>query len=120
MDVVYIIAIVFGGIFLLLFLICIILWGLAIKRNTARFAAIEEMYASDNLNKMEYDNAFYDDDVADMIYGTAVDTQVTIDEVLTERRAKAAALSAEESVFGKIESEGLEEVTGNYNPDDDK
>lgn len=118
MELIYIVSIVVGSIFGLLVLICIALAAIREQKSENRMAAIRKMYAAPDLNKMEYDTAFYDDDIADMLFGNQpVEKQVTIEEVLTEKNTFNQT-AQQESVFSKIDVEGLEEITGNYNPDD--
>lgn len=118
MSLLYIVSIVVGGIFGLMILICIALTAIREQKNETRMAAIEKMYASPDLNKMEYDTAFYDDEIADLLFGSQpVEKQVTIEDVLTEKNS-VNQTAQQESVFSKIDVEGLEEITGNYNPDD--
>lgn len=110
----YIVAIVAGGLFLLLFFVFLIV--MAHRRNVEKQlqARLDEVYSDKNLVKMEYDFAVYDEETSKMITETRAvsEKQVTIYDVLTDGK-----LTPPEEVFGKIESEGMEEITGNYKPD---
>ena len=118
MDVLYIVSIIIGGLFVLLFFSFLIAYARNEAKEKSRMAAIEKMYQSDDLLKMEYDNAVYDDETAALLFGGAnFERQVTIDEVLTEKRASVSAQSVEDSVFVKLDAEGIEEITGNYEPE---
>lgn len=108
----YIVAIAAGSIFLLLFMIFIILSVYKHKAEARIQESLEKQYADENLAKMEYDFAVYDEETARMLSGedNKPVTQVSIYDVLSEDLAQP------EEVFGKIENDGLEEITGNYKP----
>ena len=113
MELDYLVAIVVGGVFVLFFLIFLVLAAYREQKHEERMALIEKTYASPELLKMEYDTAFYDDEVADKLFGgNRVETQVTIEDVLTDKSLNQSL--QQESVFSKIDVEGLEEITGNY------
>ena len=113
MDPKYIVAIVTGGIFLILFIVFIIIFAHKRKTEARLQARLEQEYSDENLAKMEYDFAVYDEETAKILSGAVEKpvTQVSIYDVLSEDLAQP------EEVFGKIESEGMEEITGNYKPD---
>ncbi len=109
----YIVAITAGGIFLILFLVFIILAAHRQKVEKRLQERLDKEYSNENLAKMEYDFANYDDETVKMLSADSEksETQVTIYDVLSEELAQP------EEVFGKIESEGMEEITGNYKPE---
>lgn len=112
MDPKYIVAIVAGGVFLVLFIVFIIVSAYRRKIEARLQARIAKEYSDENLAKMEYDFAVYDEETVKLLSGAAEIpvTQVSIYDVLSEDLAQP------EEVFGKIESEGMEEITGNYKP----
>lgn len=109
----YIVAISVGGLYLLIFFIYIIVACKKQKREKALNSRLAAAYSDEELVKMEYDFAVYDEETSRMLSGgkPAGERQVTIDDVLSGSEPDDAA------VFGKIETEGMEEITGNYKPD---
>lgn len=104
LDVKIIIAISVGGVFLLVFLIFVIMFFVSRNKQQKLQHSIEDMYADKNLAKMEYDFAAYDEETARIMFGTDQDdSQITIDDVLTEAQTAG--------------DEGMEEITGNYKPE---
>lgn len=95
------------GVFVLLLLISAIA---AYRRRTAEFESrklIEKMYSSDKIKKMEYDFVVYDKETERIIANNEhIGSQMTIEEIVGDGR-----------LFDKIESEGIEEITGNYKPE---
>ena len=73
------------------------------KENKLR-RQIEDMYNDENLAKMEYDFASYDDKTERMISTSTAEGQITIDDVIFDNLAN-------------VVDEGMEEITGNYKPD---
>ncbi len=109
MEAQYIVAIVSGGIFLILILTYIILRVIRDKKELREKARISQIYNDEALEKMEYDFAMYDEES---------------DELLNEQSSHEgqAAVNEEpavqhEEVFAKVDSEGMEEITGNYKPE---
>ncbi len=114
MELKYIVAIAAGGLFLLLFLINLLVAAHRRKVERQLQDHLDEVYSDKNLAKMEYDSAVYDEETAKMIakHRQEDEKQVTIYDVLTDGK-----LTPPEEVFGKIENEGMEEITGNYKPE---
>ncbi len=112
MEVEYIVAIVSGGVFLLLLVLYIVMYFRGKKREEMQWENISKMYASRNLVKMKYAFAAYDAETEKIIAEkqSGDDSQITIDDLV---RAEAAA-AAVENVLSNVESEGVEEITGNY------
>ncbi|MDE7453621.1 MAG: hypothetical protein K2N22_04355 [Clostridia bacterium] len=104
----YIVAIIAGSIFLVLILVYIILKIIRDKRALKERARISEVYSDENLAKMDYDFAVYDEELSELLgEGAKREGHTTIDEELD---------TPLEEVFAKVDSEGMEEITGNYQP----
>ena len=76
----------------------------------------DAVYSDPRLAKMEYDIAFYDDDIVRPAAHTEADTQVTIDEVIAG--AEVPAHTAEESAIFTKADDGMEEISGHYEPEE--
>ncbi|MDE6613436.1 MAG: hypothetical protein K2K28_02660, partial [Clostridia bacterium] len=103
-----------GGVFLILLFSFFIVYTVR-RSNYKKFQKqLDEVYLGGNLAKMEYDFAGYDEETEKILARLNTDTekQVTIDDVLSDNKA-----SVPEEVFAKIDSEGLEEITGKYKPE---
>lgn len=100
----YIVAIVALSLFFLLFLIFFVLLSHRRKMEARLQAWLYERYSSKNLSEVDYD------------------TDISDDAALRElqnggRRAESEEVQLKiEEAFNKIEIEGIEEITGNYNP----
>lgn len=96
---------------LILFVILLLISAYIVyRRKTAEYEQrllIEKMYSPNNIVKMEYDFVVYDKETERIIAnrGNTVD-QLTIAEIV-----------GDDELFGKMEGEGVEEITGNYIPD---
>lgn len=91
---------------------------LTVKRRRKEEEAekvLENAYADKNLAKMEYDIAFYDEETYRLMRGNS---QVTMDEIISDNASSEAGAdnqpSAEGAIFAKIDSEGVEEITGRF------
>lgn len=108
----FIATIIIIGTFVLLCLIFMIyaLYKRSVYRR--RQAELTKWYTDENLAKMEYDFAVYDEETERLLEGEAyaADEQVTIEDVLSEDPPS-------EEVFGKVDGESIEEITGNYKPE---
>lgn len=112
MEVQYIIAIVGGGIVVFLLLVYLIVAVRTGKREERRRNYIENMYADKNLAKMEYDFVNFNEEAARILsMHERENGQLTIDDVL------AGINSPNDPIFGKIDNDGPEEITGTYNPE---
>ena len=118
MESVYILMICAAGVFFILVLAYIVYAREKAKTDRLNAQALDEAYSDKNLTKMEYDFAFYDDETYNLLYGKQPG-QVTIDEVLgrnnRDASAEASAQKVEETLFAKIDAEGVEEITGKFN-----
>lgn len=109
MDWKYIFAIViFGVFFVLIFVSFVILEHARLKERKLR-AWISEQYASEDVKKYDYD-AQDEDDLIPEENTTAISDNVseTVEDVKEEHF---------DDSYGKIDFEGIEEITGNYNGD---
>lgn len=104
MEVAFIVAIVAGGLYALLFLIALGLYIYNRSKEHELGRTITQMYNDKNLAKMEYDFATYDPQTARMVSASRADGQLTFDDVIIDN-----AMSPQD--------EGMEEITGNYKPD---
>ena len=101
MEPIFIVAIAVGGVVLLLLLICIYVIAKNHRQAMEKSAELEAVYSDPKLAKMEYDVAFYDDDILRSPQSTE-DKQVTIEDVMSDDE-----LTAEESaIFTKAEGGG--------------
>lgn len=103
----YIFAIVAVGLFFIFFLIFFML--LAYRRNAeAKLQAyIQDFYSDKNLLKIDYDSAA-DENMPQVVEGRRPITAASRDDEETQLKI--------EEVFTKVEVEGIEEITGNYQP----
>ena len=108
-----------AGVFAFLFLLYVITSIVRIRKLHKQRAELQAMYASDKLAKMEYDLASYDEETYKLLNGNKVATQMTLEDVISDGLDTPAvpATTIDETLFEKIESDGLEELTGNYKKD---
>lgn len=113
----YILLICAGGVFLLLvfiYLIYAVEKAKAYKRSKEK---IFKSYLPENLQKMEYDVAFYDKNVFNYGYSREAERQVTIDDILSDDVENMTQVT-EEAVFTQVEDKGVEHIKGNFNSAD--
>ncbi len=119
-----------AALFALLLVIYFVHADAARKRNIDKQIELEKAYTDKNLAKMEYDVAVYDEDaVPAERHAVAV---ASAEEEKGENKAGEPAVaetarasetspalkpSAGEILFGKVDDEGLEEITGDYKGD---
>lgn len=115
MELEYILMICAGGVFLLLVFIYMIYAIEMAKANRRNKEKIYKSYTPENLQKMEYDVAFYDKNVFKYTYAGEADRQVTIDDLLTDEPDNLSQMT-EESVFTQVEDKGMEQITGKFDP----
>ena len=113
MDPVYIVSIVLCAIMLILLIICFYVIAKNHKEEEERQAELEAVYADPNLAKMEYDIAFYEDDSPRP--DSREDRQVTMDEVMGGE-TKNPFTAGESAIFNKVD-DGMEEISGHYEPE---
>lgn len=102
MSVQYIVAIVAGSIFGLLFIIGIVVYFYNKAKQKELWGKIYDMYNDTNLARIDYDFG-YDNEMAHMVSVSRTEGQLTIEDVLFD-----GAISP---------GDEMEEITGNYNPD---
>lgn len=95
MDAVYIIAITISAIIFVLLIACFYVLATRRKEEERQHAELEAVYSDPKLAKMEYDIAFYDDDIV-----------------------RPAAHTAEESAIFTKADDGMEEISGHYEPEE--
>lgn len=107
----YIVAIVALGVFLILFLIFFVLLARRRKMEAKLQAWLHEIYSDDNLIKLDYEDVAGDEtaQTSDRPVRQAAD----VDYVTREESEEVQP----EDAYAKIETEGIEEITGNYNPE---
>lgn len=120
MDTNEILLICAGSLFVLLLIIYIIVAIRKREKNIEEEVMLEAAYADKNLAKMEYDIAFYDVDMFDNQPQEPVRQQMTFDDIQTEQQDDESEQAAEEAIFTRVDDEGVEEITGTYNPENDK
>lgn len=103
MEVRYIIAIATVSLFGLLFLIgiCIYLYNRAKQRTL--WNSITAMYNNGNHTRIDYDYGF-ENETNQMVSTSRAEGQLTIEDIMFDGAVSSA-------------DEGIEEITGNYNPD---
>lgn len=99
----YIIIIVAGSLYALLFFIGLIVYVYGRQKQFEKQRMIEAMYADPGLAKMDYDFSMYDERTSRLISVSHSDGQLTIDDLIADNTP------------GTFE-EGMEEITGTYKP----
>ena len=107
----YIVAIVAVGLFAFLFLIFFILLAHRRRMEAKLQAYLYEVYSDKNLIKSDYD--FSDDEVVQPF--VVREARTSEHEDYKEENEDIQQLKMED-IYGKIDSEGIEEITGNYKP----
>ena len=117
MQPIYIVMICAAALFTILLIAYILQADYAKKINMQKEESLEKTYSDKNLAKMEYDVAMYDEETRKLLNPQS-DSQVTMDEVIEKDDGKDEDKpSAEEILFGKVDDEGMEEITGNFKGD---
>lgn len=113
MEAEYIMAIVVGSLFLVLFVVFIIFYVKNKKEEELQRQRLEQMYADKNLVKMEYDYSDYDEETERILAArTERRKQISFNDIYP-----SAIPSAENSASTTVDADGLEEITGNYKPE---
>lgn len=107
MELWQIMAIVLGAVFLITLLIFIVVYVRNKSSEEERGEQLAKMYADPNLAKMEYDCAVYDEE-----------TERLLTRAVGRNGQIAANTEADQqlSFLGAPDTEGIEEITGNYKP----
>lgn len=103
MAVEHIIALSLLGVFAVLLFIFLIIYICTLRRNAKQMNEINKMYNDKNLTKMDYDFTLYDED------GEPAENVVS--------EASGGAEEDTGVIFGRVDTEGIEEITGNYKPE---
>ena len=134
MDAIYILMICAGGLFFILLFSYFIYAYCTKRRNMRKEQALRRVYADKNLAKMEYDVAVYDEETR-KILDSGEERHVPA-EVQPAKNADKKSVEAENSLsessesgeeedqaemkFAKVDSEGMEEITGTFDGDRDE
>ena len=108
----YIVAIVALGVFLILFLVFFVLLARRRKTEAKLQAWLQEVYSDKNLIKLDYEDV-----AGDEIAQTADRTVRQAGDIDYVTRDESEEVQSSEDAYAKIEAEGIEEITGNYNPE---
>ncbi len=107
-----------GGLFAALLFAYFIYYCSKRKARRRKEYELSVAYSDENLTKMEYDLAFYDEETHKLLRQAEPASQVTIDELIGQAAAPAeepARKKADDAIFTKIgNNEGVEEITGNF------
>lgn len=107
MELWHILAIALGSLFVIIFIAFIIVYARNKSREEERNIQLAKMYADPNLAKMEYDCAVCDEET---------------EQLLTRALGRSSQSASDDeddqqlSFLGLAETEGIEEITGNYKP----
>lgn len=113
MEIPYLVALIVGTLFIVLFIIYIVLAARLKVREDERRKLMEKSYLNANSLKIDYDFASYDEETEKLLKGMQKEEgQLTIDEVIT-----SVAPAVEDVMFTKVDKEEPEEITGNYKPE---
>lgn len=108
MDGKYIFAIVILGLFFLLILVSFAFLEYARKKEEKLQEWIKERYSNKDLSKLDYDTVPEDEVIPEPTVSEAVKEVIEGNEDTAEEQPDI------EGTYGKIDVEGIEEITGNY------
>lgn len=103
MELKYIVAIVAGALFLILFIIALVMYFYNRRKQRLFQANIAEIYSEENLVLIDYDCGLEEESLR-ILSAALSEGQITIDDVLFDGAVSPV-------------DEGIEEITGNYEPD---
>lgn len=109
-----------GGVFVVLLLSYLVYYFGKRKKLKQKEYELSVAYSDENLTKMEYDLAFYDEEIHKLLRQAEPASQVTIDEVIGQAGTPAEETvrkKTDDAIFTKIGNEGVEEITGNFKRD---
>lgn len=109
MDGKYIFAIVILGLFFLLILVSFAFLEFARIKEERLQNWINERYSNKDLNKFDYDTAPDDDEITEQAVPELVNEFAEVNEETVDAEPDL------DGSYGKIDVEGIEEITGNYN-----
>ena len=109
----YIVAIVALSIFLIMFLIFFVLLARRRKTEAKLQAWLHEVYSDKNLVRLDYETSGGEEPAPSSEHGI----RYAKDFISAEEKESNDEVQLKiEEAFSKIESVGIEEITGNYNP----
>lgn len=109
----YIFALIILGIFFVLILISLAFLEFKRKSEAKLQAWIEERYADNNLNKFDYDTDSAEEEIAEQSVSEENSVEIIAPEEVAKQNEEPEIPVSD--AYGKIEVEGIEEITGNYN-----
>ncbi len=109
----YIFAIIILGIFFVLILISLAFLELKRKSDARLQAWINERYANDDLNNFDYDTVSAEEELSNQSIREENNVEIIAPEEVAKQNEEPEIPVSD--VYGKIEVEGIEEITGNYN-----
>lgn len=108
----YIFAIVVLGIFFLLIFVSFAFLEYGRIKEDKLQAWINERYANNELNKPDYDTVAEEEEIpVQAVQESGIDEKVIDEDTADDEKVP-------DESYGKIDVEGIEEITGNYNGDD--
>ncbi|GEM_PF-4558400 len=109
----YIFAIIILGIFFVLILISLAFLELKRKSDARLQAWINERYANDDLNNFDYDTVSAEEELSNQSIREENNVEIIAPEEVAKQNEEPEIPVSDS--YGKIEVEGIEEITGNYN-----
>ncbi len=106
-----------GSLFALLFIIYIISSYRRRNRRREEKRMLDKAYCNGDIAKMEYDIAFYEGDEIESKAKDGSAQQMTIDDIQDASKSSEDENVAEDAILTRVDDEGVEEITGTYNPD---
>lgn len=114
MEPIYILTIVACSLFLILLIIFLCIYISRNRKHKRVQNELRQMYLDKGTPKLDYDFAVYDEEVRRKLEGNKItEGQLTIDDVMQSVGTPAS----DETVFASVDVENVEEITGNYQPE---
>lgn len=110
MEAKYIVAIVVLGVFLMIMFVSVVILERGHIKDVKLRTWIREQYSSEDVRKHDYDSEEDSEEIPEQETETAAEEPLEAVEEDVEEEPP-------EEVYGKIDVEGIEEITGNYNGD---
>ena len=108
----YIFSIIILGIFFVLILISLAFLELKRKSDARLQAWINERYANDDLNNFDYDTVSAEEELSNQSIREENNVEIIAPEEVAKQNEEPEIPVSD--AYGKIEVEGIEEITGNY------
>lgn len=113
MDSIYIVLITAGSVFAFLLLVYFVYAIEKAKGAKRRQQALNKVYSDRNLAKMEYSDVTCNEETNKILNRKS--GQLTIDDVIMkDAPSQSESQKTDEPIFNKIETEGVEEITGKF------